>query len=188
MFVNKEATDLTLPRIWPRAVSAPCPTFPDHPLQCSGLVTRHAVTHHTGSLVTCHVQCTMAIFTGTQSSCYFSRLIASSHQDSYYSIVKSNVVHVVRGGHAHGTRYEDSTQQHSPDGGFGVEKVFLFLCAGTLLDLLLADLVTPRSVSSSPIPATGDILVKLIIVTCSGNFLSHQPFTSIHYYFSNYNP
>ena len=32
----------------------------------------------------------------------------------------------------------------------------------------------------------GDILVRLIIVTCSGNFLSHQPFTSIHYYFSNY--
>ena len=67
-----------------------------------------------------------------------------------------------------------------------MEKVFLFLCAGTLLDLLLADLVTPRSVSSSPIPATGDILVKMIIVTCSGNFQSHQPFTSIHYCFSNY--
>ena len=38
----------------------------------------------------------------------------------------------------------------SPDGGLGVENVFLFLCAGTLLDLLLADFITPLSVSSSP--------------------------------------
>ena len=42
-----------------------------------------------------------------------------------------------------------------PDGGFGVENVFLFLWAGTLLDLDLADLETALSASSSPIPEIG---------------------------------
>ena len=45
------------------------------------------------------------------------------------------------------------TEEHpgdSPEGGLGVEKVDLFLWAGTLLLLLLADFITPRSVSSSP--------------------------------------
>ena len=44
-----------------------------------------------------------------------------------------------------------------PAGGFGVEKVFLFLCAGTLLDLLLADLLADLSVSSSPFPVIKNI-------------------------------
>ena len=50
----------------------------------------------------------------------------------------------------------------SPEGGFGVEKVFLFLCAGTLLDLLLADFITPLSVSSSPSAGPETLIIEAL--------------------------
>ena len=45
-----------------------------------------------------------------------------------------------------------------PEGGFGVENVFLFLWAGTLLDLLFADLL-PDDLSASSSPAPENISI-----------------------------
>ena len=55
-----------------------------------------------------------------------------------------------------------TSKRLSPEGGFGVEKVFLFLCAGTLLDLLLADFITPLSVSSSPSAGPETLIIEAL--------------------------